>query len=211
MLQSYSAVGASVPSHVGTLAPPGEYDWTCASFGPPESATQTANRSLQPFLHSAQQKVPIFYNGRPFPPKLPLLMGDRDPHLIWFLWPVRAHNPNGIIIIIIITYLFTNGSAVFAQLTTEYLNQFSHFCTDDRTVSLYFTKGCPFPPSKFPLHIAGCEPPSDTWFVSPTQVHNPNGISIGSAVFAGLTSVTDQATRSVTIDSIYVHSTGDAA
>jgi len=44
---------------------------------------------------------------------------------------------------------------------------------------------------------------------------NPNGISIGAAVFAGLTSetdrqtdrVTDHATRSVTIGRIYVRST----
>ena len=27
-VQSYSPGGANVPSHVGTLAPPGEYDWT---------------------------------------------------------------------------------------------------------------------------------------------------------------------------------------
>jgi len=53
-------------------------------------------------------------------------------------------------------------------------------------------------------------------------VLNPNGISIGSAVLAGLTSVTDRqptdhATRSVTVDRVYVphlrkftYSTGDA-
>jgi len=53
----------------------------------------------------------------------------------------------------------------------------------------------------------------------PTGVFNPNGMSIGAAVFAGLTSVTDwqrdrqtdwltdHATRSVTIGRIYVHST----
>jgi len=35
-------------------------------------------------------------------------------------------------------------------------------------------------------------PPSNTWFPGPTQVLNPNGISIGAAVFAGLTSVTDR-------------------
>jgi len=35
--------------HGGTLAPPGEYDWICASFGPPESTTQTAFRSVNPF------------------------------------------------------------------------------------------------------------------------------------------------------------------
>jgi len=61
---------------------------------------------------------------------------------------------------------------------------------------------------------------SNTWFPGPTRVLNPNGISIGSAVFAGLTSVTDRptnrqtdhATRSVTTDLIYVRtgSTGDA-
>jgi len=47
-------------------------------------------------------------------------------------------------------------------------------------------------------------------FLGPTRVHNPNGISIGSAVFAGLTIVTDrQTTRlrfrpSVEIGRIYV-------
>jgi len=43
------------------------------------------------------------------------------------------------------------------------------------------------------------------------RAHNPNGISIGSAVFAGLTSMTDRptdrATRSVTIGRIYICST----
>jgi len=41
-------------------------------------------------------------------------------------------------------------------------------------------------------------------FVRPTRVHNPLGKSIGAAVFAGLTSVTDRptdhATQSITID-----------
>ena len=48
----------------------------------------------------------------------------------------------------------------------------------------------------------------------PTRVLDPNGMSIGSAVFAGLASVrdrlTDLATRSLTISRIYVRSTGDA-
>ena len=48
----------------------------------------------------------------------------------------------------------------------------------------------------------------------PTRVLNPNGISIGSAVFAGLTDVTDRQTDhtswSVTIDDIYRRSTGNA-
>jgi len=36
-----------------------------------------------------------------------------------------------------------------------------------------------------------CTPPN-TCFPEPTRVHNPNGISIGRAVFAGFTTVTDQ-------------------
>jgi len=34
--------------------------------------------------------------------------------------------------------------------------------------------------------------PSNTRFLWPTQVLNPNGISVGSAIFAGLTTVTDR-------------------
>jgi len=59
----------------GTLAPPGEYDWSHASFGPLESTTQMANWSVQPFMASSWQKVPIVYNVRPCPPELPIPMG----------------------------------------------------------------------------------------------------------------------------------------
>ena len=49
------------------------------------------------------------------------------------------------------------------------------------------------------------------WFLEPTQAHNSNNISIGSAIFAELTTVTDpltdHATRSVRICCIYVHGT----
>jgi len=51
----------------------------------------------------------------------------------------------------------------------------------------------PFPFKIAPSH-GGSGPPSNTWFPGPTQVLNPNGISIGSAVLAGLTSVTDRPT-----------------
>jgi len=60
------------------------------------------------------------------------------------------------------------------------------FCTDDHRVSLYFTVGrTGSSPSKLPLPVGGPGPPSNTWFRGPTRVLNPNGISIGSAVFAG--------------------------
>ena len=58
--------------------------------------------------------------------------------------------------------------------------------------------------------MRGYGPPSNAWFLAPTQVLNANGISIGSAFFAGLTTVTDRqtdrATRSVTAGCIYVRS-----
>ena len=70
--------------------------------------------------------------------------------------------------------------------------------------ALYPPQNCSFPRDS--------ESPPKTWFLEPTRVHSPNGISIGSAVFAELTIVTDSqtdhaSTRSVTIGSIYVHST----
>jgi len=40
-------------------APPGKYDWIWDSFGPPESTTQTANQSVQQFLHSLWQWAPL--------------------------------------------------------------------------------------------------------------------------------------------------------
>jgi len=96
------------------------------------------------------------------------------------------------------------GSAVFAQLTAE------------RPYTLQL-------PVPFQLKIASshCEiwTPINTWFIGPTQVHNPNGISIGSAVFAGLAILTDRqrqtdrptenhATPSVTTGHIYVSRCG---
>ena len=71
------------------------------------------------------------------------------------------------------------------------------------------------PHSKVPLSHKGSGSPSNTWFLgsTSTEVLNPNSISIGSAVFAGLTTVTDRQTDrqttllgSVTIDRIYVRS-----
>jgi len=116
----------------------------------------------------------------------PSHVGSGPPSKTRFLGPIRAHRPNGISI----------SSAVFAQMTTA----------------------CPYTlqwdapsPSKLSIPMGDLDPPSNTWSLGPSQVLNPNGISIGSAVLAGLTSVTarqtDHATRSVTVDHIYVRST----
>jgi len=49
----------------------------------------------------------------------------------------------------------------------------------------------PFSSIKIAPSYGGSGPPFTTWFRGPAPVLNPNGMSIGSAVFAGLTSVTD--------------------
>jgi len=76
----------------------------------------------------------------------------------------------------------------------QHLDRFSRFRIGDRRLSQYFTMGRPFPPSKLSLPMGDLHPPFNTWFLGPTQILNPNGISIGAAVFAGLTSVTGRQT-----------------
>jgi len=64
------------------------------------------------------------------------------------------------------------GHYIFAQLTAE---------------STYTLQWAAPPPSKLSFRMGGSGLPSKTWFLGPTWVYNPNGISIGSVVFAGLT------------------------
>jgi len=64
-----------------------------------------------------------------------------------------------------------------------------------RRVYLYFTMGHSSP-SKLPLPW-GSGLPSNAWFLGHTRVLNTNDISIGSAVFAGLTTVTDRLIDSI--------------
>ena len=133
--------------------------------------------------------------GCPFPPKIwPFSCGIGTPFNLWFFGAIRTDNANGISI----------GSAVFPATTVE--------CP-------YTLQWDAHSPPKFAPSHGGSEPQSNTWCLGPTQVLNPNGISIGSAVFAGLTSVTDRATdrptdrqtdhatQCLSIDRIYVRST----
>ena len=113
------------------------------------------------------------------------------------LQPIRAHNPNYKLI----------GSAIFAQLMAEccqahwrhlantielvlpsahpspqpkwQVNRLSHFCTAHGRKYLHFIMGASFP-KKLLLPIGGSRPP---WFLGTIRTHNPNGISIASAVF----------------------------
>jgi len=104
---------------------------------------------------------------------------------------------------------------ILSPQSKRHHDRLSRFRTDDRRVYLYFAIGRPFPPKTAPSHW-GSGPLFNMWLPVLTQVLNPHGISIGSAIFAGLTSVTyrptdrPRYTRSVKIDRIYVRSTSDA-
>jgi len=140
-----------------TMATTCDYDWTYASFGPPES-TNPNGKSIGSVV-SAQLTAESSYTlmGNPDPHNCPFSWGSGPPSDSWFLGPVWALNPNGILI----------SSAVLAQVTAE--------------CPLY--QGTPLPPSKLPLPMGGFGPQSNTWFSGPTRVLNPNCISIGSPIF----------------------------
>jgi len=88
--------------------------------------------------------------------------------------------------------------------------QFSRFfCTADGRKSLYFTIGHPFLPQNCPLHGDWGYRPHLYVVPWPHPSPHPNGISIGSTVFAGLLIVTDRPTdrprySCVTVERIYV-------
>jgi len=95
----------------------------------------------------------------PYPPELPLPMGDLDlPCNTWCFRPMPANNPNGTSI----------GLTVFAQMIAECLYCLQWFAC-------------------FPLKIApsrvGIWTSCNTWFIGPTGVRNTNGNLIVSAVF----------------------------
>jgi len=95
---SFTTVSSGMPGHVLSPSHGDASNLIHASLGPPESITQTASRSVQPFLHSSRQ--------------------CRDEHLrsdvrgtmtispshgrtwtlsnTWFLQPARVVNPNSI-------------------------------------------------------------------------------------------------------------------
>jgi len=140
-----------------------------ASLGPPESTTQPASRLVQPFLHRSRQIVAILYNGPPLSVlKLPLSLriSTRMYHVI--PWAHPRPQPK------------------------RHLDRYRGICTDDRSVSKFTMK------RPFPLKLAPSQgwiwTPSNTWFLGPTRVLNTSGISIGLAVFTGLTSMTDRQT-----------------
>jgi len=96
------------------------------------------------------------------------------------------------------------------QMTSGSFQPF--LCNSWQTVLIYYSGPPPFP-QNCAFH-GWILTPSSTWFLGPTWIHNPNSISVGSAIFAGLTIVTDRPDRqtdhttpSVTIGRIYICST----
>jgi len=108
----------------------------------------------------------------PFSPKLPLSMGDLDPHL---------------------THDCLGPSQPTTQTASPLVKSFLHrLRTAECPYALQWD--APFPLKIAPFSMGESGLPCNTWFPGPTRVTNPNGISISSAVFAGLTSVTDRQT-----------------
>jgi len=68
------------------------------SLGPLEPTTQTASRSVQPFLHRRSQSAPILYNGAPLSSlKIAHSHGRSGPlSNTWFPGLTRVLNPNSI-------------------------------------------------------------------------------------------------------------------
>jgi len=74
--------------HNATLAPQTDGSvvfarWRQCASHLAQSTSQTAGQSVQPFLHSSRQRVPILYNWPYLPPSILLLRKrDLDPYLI---------------------------------------------------------------------------------------------------------------------------------
>ena len=82
------------PSHEGTLPPPGEHDWTCASFGHQSPQPKRQIDRFSRFCTAHGRKSLYFTMGAPFP-KISCWIST--PSNLWFLGPVRAHNPNHVL------------------------------------------------------------------------------------------------------------------
>jgi len=90
-----------------------------------------------------------------------------------------------------------------------HLGRFSRFCTAQCTAFIYTLQwAAPFF-SKLPIRMGDLDPIyCNTWFPGRTQIHTPNSMSIGSAIFAG----TDKPRYSVCYNRphLLVHSTAAA-
>jgi len=105
-----------------------------------------------------QWRMPMLLNGPDNPRKLSLpLWKYASPSNTCFLAPTPSLRPK------------------------QHVNQFSRFCTATLSAPLLYNGPLGFPKNlPFPWGIGH---PSNTWYLGPTRVINPNGILIGSAIF----------------------------
>jgi len=111
MVQCYSTGASNVSLHEGTLAPPAwQIRLNLCILQPTVVHNRNGKWIGSAVLYSLRHKMPILYNGLPYPPEVPFPTGDLHlPCNTRCFGPMRAHNRNGTSI----------GSAVFAQMTAE--------------------------------------------------------------------------------------------
>jgi len=114
----------------------------------------------------------------------------KRPHRYRRVCTVQSYSPRGANVHPHLLLASLDPPESISQTTSRSVQPFLHS----------YTLQCAVPsPSKFPIRVGDLNPSLTQWFIGPTRVLNLNGISIGSAIFAGLTIVTDHATASVTI------------
>jgi len=102
--------------------------------------------------------------GQPFPPKMSIPLGDLHPH-------GGPHLIRGLVL-----------CAHPSLHPKRHIDRFSRFCTSP-IVSRYFTMRRYVSPPQIIPSFGGLGPSCNTWYIRPTQVIIPNGITIGIAVF----------------------------
>jgi len=147
------------------------------SYGSLQSITQTASQLVQPIFHSSWQSVLIFYNGLPFPLKLPNTIGRSASHPL--------HDSLG-------------PSKPTTQMASRLVQSFL------QSVTILYN-GLPLLPSKLPLPMGHLDiihgslgPPESS---TQTASRSVQPFLQGSLVWQ-----TGHATQSVTIGRIYVRS-----
>jgi len=84
-----------VPSHEGILVPPGKYIYIEVVLLPSARPSKQPKRKTDRFsrFRIAHGRKSLLYNGHPFPPKMPLPLGDLDPHLVRGSWAHPSPQP----------------------------------------------------------------------------------------------------------------------
>jgi len=164
MVQSYSPRGGNVSSHEGTFGATLRIWLNLCVIRPTRvhnpngksTATAVFARLTAESSHTLQSRAPLSHKIVPFP-------------CVYTVHPHVTHDSQG-------------PSEPITQTASRPLQPFMHRWPQS---ALIFYSGLPLSPSELSFST-GIWTPSNTWFLGPTRFLNPNGISIASAVFAGL-------------------------